>query len=250
VISVLIAVAISFVGAEARAASSTCGPTAPENFFVGVKQVDPPGVGLQSDGIQANIEARSPDLCSTVTPRFEVQSPQIYRSNGTGLAQIGVLKDLNFSHLVFFWQWVKDATAGPSHSGVWGQPDLLTKYNFKVTRLAADGHLHMLYLNPDVTPDCKDGFCPHTDFDPHVEWNDNFASVFSEVNRPGSDAAGQAGSKADYTAILIRPTGGNWQDPVAWTPDNDRTCYFNRETVHAFTNFVTYTNPIAHGTSC
>lgn len=109
----------------------------------------------------------------------------------------------------------------------------------------------MLYLNPDVTPPCNQaGFCPETNFDPHQAWTHQIASSFAETSRPGSDVAGTDSLRADYANIKVRPIDGGWQDANGWQGFNSRFCYYHQGNTDVAVHFVTWTEPLNHGTSC
>jgi hypothetical protein len=234
-----------------QAASSSCG--AQGNYFDGVN-----GLGdfsADADGVQSDIEARYPALCTGTATRFVLGTALIgsdQPSDINGWAQIGWILDTDLCCLRFFWQWAKDRPQTPLRTAFWGNPELYTRYNFKVTRLATDGHLHMLYLDPDIAPPCNQaGICPETSFDPHDAWPGfQDAQVFGEVSHPGMDMPGIDSNRADFAAILSRRPGGPWENPDAWTPGNDRPCYWKWLDVSTPTYFRTWTDPFTHGTSC
>lgn len=232
---------------KAEAASSTCGTGG--SYFVGVQLAVQQS--SNGDGVQSNVENRFPLLCtSTSAERFSLGTVMISRPDGTGWAQIGSIRNTTLCCHRFFWQWTR-GTGFSVSTAYWGDPVLHQNTNFKVTRLAADGHLHMIYLNPDQTPPCNQaGFCPETDFDPSQSWGGQHLTAFAEVSHPGNDVNGSASAKADFASILVRPLGGGWQDPSTWSTFNDRPCYYHRGTVSQYTFFRTWTDPINHGTQC
>jgi hypothetical protein len=234
----------------AAAASSTCGTHG--NYFVVV--IPQTQDGSNADGVQSNIEARSPALCSSVsTERFSLGTVLIGGNGGAdGYAQIGWTRDTNLCCLRFFWQW-QQSDGSTVHTGFWGSPSVGTRYNFKVTRLASDGLLHMNYLDPDQRPPCnQNGFCPETNFDPHSAWSGHHAEVFGEVNYPGNDMPGLAGAKAEFAQIQVRPLNTGWQNPAStWLLQfNDRPCYWHLGDADQPVLLRTWTDPVNHGTFC
>lgn len=242
----VLAVLVTSFNSSALAASATCG--AQGNYHVGVEVQVPGG---DADGVQSDVEARFPDLCTSVsTTRFSDSHVMIYRSNGIGWAQIGVTRDTSLCCFRFVWQWKKDASSN-LRTGFWGNPSVGTRYNLKVTRRSDTGRLHMLYLDPDVEPPCdQSGFCPRTNFDPHQAWTNQLAQAFAETSRPGSDAAGQHENRASFADIRVRPLDESWREPVSWSAFNPRSCYCHRDTVSTYVHFRTWTHPINHGTTC
>jgi hypothetical protein len=235
------------LGSTAEAAASSCGAAPSGNFHIGMYLES----GSELDGVQSDVEARDPALCPTSADRFSLQSPMIYRSDGTGWAQIGVWNLTSLCCFRFMWQWKRGDSYG-LNTGNWGTPDPFLRYNFKVTREASDGHLHMLYSDPDITPPCnQSGFCPETNFDPHSAWTQQLGTIFSETTHAGNDMAGTDSTRADYDDILVRSINGGWRNANSWSGiPNQRPCYWHRDTVTSLVHFRTWTDPINHGTTC
>jgi hypothetical protein len=245
-VGALVLASLASLGARpASAASSTCGSG---SKFVGVQLAV--GQASSGDGVQSNMEARFPFLCSSISgERWSLGTVMISPCCQDAWAQIGWIRNTTLCCHRFFWQWKKDNLT--AKTAYWGNPTVHTRYNFKVTRLASDGHLHMLYLNPDQTPPSNQaGWDPETNFDPYVEWDTRHMTVFAEVGHPGSDVAGTESAKASNVEILVRPRGGAWEDPSTWSTFNDRPCYYHRATINAYKSFNTWTDPLNHGTTC
>jgi hypothetical protein len=246
-VGIAVVTAILFWSPKALATASTCGSYGP--YHQG-KKFD---VSVELDAIQADVEARSPGLCngSTVNQKFSGQSPMVYRDSLEGWAQIGVWHNDSLCCFRYFWQWKRDAGSA-THTGTWGLPTTGSIYNFKVIRFDSDGHLHMLWGDPDkVPPSNQDGFDPETTFDPHVEWDFQRAEAFSEVTYVGNDIAGTDSNRASFRNIQVQSIAGGWRTPNSWANmDNDFPCFFHTDGITAPDDFVTWTDPISHGTSC
>jgi hypothetical protein len=235
----------------ALAASANCGTGGGYHDYL--NGIDPVPFDSFADGIQADIEIRFPNICGQGVTRYVLGSVLIGRNSATirGWAQIGWMRSTDLCCLRYFWQWVKDDNSNV-YTAFWGNPDVGTKVNFKVTRLAEDGHLNMFYGNPDQMPPCNQAFfCPETDFDPHILWSSQHAEVFAESSHPGNDMPGTLSNKAAFDAIKTRPLNTGWSAPYNWSQwGSDRPCYWRNDANGEPTLFLTWTNPTAHGTTC
>ncbi len=92
---------------------------------------------------------------------------------------------------MFFWQWTRDALRYPVYSHWWGNPSIGSVHNYKVSRYASDGNIHLL-LDDGNAQCASDGTCGVTGFDPFVRWPDVRAEFHAETHYYESDMAGDA----------------------------------------------------------
>jgi hypothetical protein len=263
-LSILCPAIFLVLGWSSPASATSCTYVLPGNVHDG-RVYNPPETTFKVRGAEAQIETRTPDVCTTGPYAFSGGWAMLAADDGNGWAQVGWERHYYTcgTCIRYLWEWTADQHSQPIHTGMYsvsGEPSSGSFHTYTVSRFTSDGVIHLKVDGNNVQ--CNDeGFCGVTGFDPQLWWTTGCSSTicingewFGEASFVDSDLPGSSGSKMDVSVVSEKDgqSPGNWfqkaVDGSSWSGFQD--CYWAKQDIYTDSSgFHVWTDPIGHESS-